>query len=101
MRNHPLTVLRARRHLTMQQVADLAGVTKGTVSLIEHNWSADRPTRAMRQVAEALDVPVADILAPGQITYQAVAEFFNLDPADPDTRPYLLDLKESVHAPVH
>ena len=101
---HPLERLRKERGLTQQQLAHMATVPRTTISQIEHGLRLTRSHRGVRKIAAALGVQMKSIVAPNQIddrnSFESVAEFFDLDPRDPGTRPYLLQLKEAVHAPV-
>lgn len=105
MSEHPLAALRATRRLTQEDVAQMATVTRGTVSRIEHGWKMDRSSRAVRKIAESLGVPIAEIVAPDQIdaqsTYRTVADFFGLDSKASATRAYLDDLREAVVGNAH
>ena len=56
----PLRVLRQERGLTVDQVAHLAGTTKGTVSKFERGLER-LPRQAVVDLSKALKVPVEKI----------------------------------------
>jgi transcriptional regulator with XRE-family HTH domain len=101
VRDHPLAHIRAKHGISAQRLAQMAGVSEGTISRIENHARVDRPTPAMKKIADALAVDVREIIAEGQVdsrgAYATVADFFDLDPASPGSRIFLDQLKASVH----
>lgn len=54
--------LRTERGLTQPELAALAGLTKDTISNWERGRRVDPPISAVRAIADALGVSVADLL---------------------------------------
>lgn len=98
---HPLAVLRVQRRISQTALATIAGVSQSYVARIERGWRLAYPTDGIRRIAEALDVPIEAIVAPGQVEHddaEMAAHWFGLDPENPATRPYLSKLREGVLA---
>ena len=56
-----LRQLRKKRVLTLQELADLAGITYNSVWRLEHGKHGARPA-TLRKLAEALNVPVEELV---------------------------------------
>lgn len=61
---HPLRALRDERRLTQDELADLAGLSHVTLGKIENGRHVSM--RSLRAVADALGVPVRDVIATNQ-----------------------------------
>jgi len=101
---HPLKTLRAERHLTQAELAELAKVSDSTVARIE-SGAALVFSLSVCRIAAALGVPVQDIVNPGQCSTELTAvlshksmaaKWLGLDPDAPGTDRFLDDLREEL-----
>lgn len=96
MHTHPLKNLRQQRGISQSQVAQLAGISQGSVARIEAGGRLGHSATAAA-VARALNVPLAEVIEPQQLSFQAdVAGWLGLDPADPSVQTYMTKLYQEV-----
>jgi transcriptional regulator with XRE-family HTH domain len=81
-----IRAVRQQRHLTMQQLADAAGISQSHVSLIERSHTQPSVEKLVR-LARALDVTLADLVdaegrgaGPGQASDSAAESTEDLAP---------------------
>ena len=87
---------RQRLNLTLDQLADASGLTKGYLSLLE-NGKRDPSAEALRSLAEALSVDVTDMIQSGDEGVQEAIDLLTLfRQLRPDARADLLSIAQKM-----
>lgn len=53
--------MRKKKHITQDELAQMSGVSRATISTLENNHTAITTTETLKKIARALDVSIGDI----------------------------------------
>ncbi len=80
-----IAALRSERGLTQEQIAAVAGVTKGYMSKIENGRSVP-PIGTLLKIAHALNTEISEFLKPAADAYEDIMSIVRIDERQPAVR---------------
>ena len=56
-----IKAIREKKHITKDELAQMSGISRATISTLENNHTAITTTETLKKIARALDVSIGDI----------------------------------------